>query len=264
MKKLPLILFACLLFIFACENSKKSETKSDSTIKNMKTYSVDACNDKGTPFMALDVCKHAASIGIYNPDINDIWLQKNMMIWNDSSSLQIINKKITFDSIASMPALVGGTAYIIGVDPSGKNMGRLSQGVIVSNTAVLAALGGTPIVAGGTSRQIILGNGTYRADDYYNTVNTSGGAGQAVFYLTSDKTSSGTALYSTIDNVTPGVNNADLNYSFGWIYNSGTKALTVTAKAANGINVSLLGLTLLGTPQAAANGVPVLVTVKGH
>lgn len=101
-------------------------------------------------------------------------------------------------------------------------------------------------------------------NDYTNTAIVSGGAGVAIFYLTNDKTSTGTALYTNINYVNPIVNNADLNYSYGWAYNSTTKALTVTTKAAVGLNISLLGLTLLGVPSPVANGTSVQILVKGN
>lgn len=97
---------------------------------------------------------------------------------------------------------------------------------------------------------------------YYNTVAVSGGAGTSVYYLTSDKTSSGTALYTTIDAVIPIVNDPTTNYTYGWSYNSGTKALTVTTKYSPGLVVGIL--TLLGLPQNAPNGTNVQVVVTGH
>lgn len=102
------------------------------------------------------------------------------------------------------------------------------------------------------------------AVDYTNTVAVAGGAGNAVFYLTSDKTSTGTALYTTVTYVNPVVNDSTVNYTYGWSYNAGTKALTVNVKQATGINVALLGLTLLGVPANVANGVNVQVLVKGN
>lgn len=99
---------------------------------------------------------------------------------------------------------------------------------------------------------------------YEHTVAVAGGAGNAVFYITSDKTSTGTALYSTIDYVNPIINDSTINYSYGWSYNTGTKALTVNAKNSLGLNIALLGLTLLGTPSNVANGTNVFVYVKGH
>ncbi len=117
----------------------------------------------------------------------------------------------------------------------------------------------------GNANQYVKGNGDYAVlptGDYYNTVNVAGGAGQAVFYLTSDKTSGGTALYTTIDAVIPIINDATQNYTYGWSYNAGTKALTVTAKTNLTAVISLLTVVL--GPTNVANGVPVQVVVKGH
>ncbi len=99
-------------------------------------------------------------------------------------------------------------------------------------------------------------------NDYTNTVAVSGGAGQAVFYITSDKTSSGTALYSTIDAVIPLVNDASQNYTYGWSYNSTTKALTVTCKT--NLTAVIALLTVILGPTNAPNGTNINVTVKGH
>lgn len=100
--------------------------------------------------------------------------------------------------------------------------------------------------------------------DYTNTAAVAGGAGNAVFYLTSDKTSTGAALYTNVTYVSPIVNDSTVNYTYGWSYNAGTKALTVNVKQATGINVALLSLTLLQTPNNVANGTSVQVLVKGN
>lgn len=100
--------------------------------------------------------------------------------------------------------------------------------------------------------------------DYTNSGVVAGGAGNVVFYLTSDKTSTGTALYTNVNYVNPIVNDSAVNYTYGWSYNAGTKALTVNVKSATGLYISLLNLTLLGTPANVANGVNVSVLVKGN
>ncbi len=98
-----------------------------------------------------------------------------------------------------------------------------------------------------------------------NTVNVAGGAGNAVFYLTSDKTSTGTALYANaITFVAPIINDATTNYTYGWTVSPDRKVLTVNTKAATGLYVGLLGLTLLSAPANTANGTTVVVGVKGY
>lgn len=99
--------------------------------------------------------------------------------------------------------------------------------------------------------------------DYAHNATTTGTTGNAVFYLTSDKTSTGTALYTNITYVGPIINDSALNYTYGWSYNPATKALTVNAKSAAGINVALVGLTLLGAPVNVAAGTQIFVLVKG-
>lgn len=98
--------------------------------------------------------------------------------------------------------------------------------------------------------------------DYTNTATVTS-AGNAIFYLTSDKTSTGTALYTNLNFVAPIVNDSVSNYTYGWSYNSTTKALTVNVKASPALNVAAMGLTVLGIPANVANGTSVQVLVKG-
>lgn len=132
------------------------------------------------------------------------------------------------------------------------------------NSLAYSKLTGAPIIYSftGIDKQLTLGNGTYKLDDYYNTVSVAGGVGVAIFYLTSDKTSTGTALYTTLDYVNPFVNDATTNYSYGYSYNSGTKALSVTTNRA--VGVTILSINVLGIPTAVPNGTSIQVLVKGH
>lgn len=98
--------------------------------------------------------------------------------------------------------------------------------------------------------------------DYTSTTTTT--SGNAIFYLTSDGTSTGTALYTNITYVQPVVNDATLNYTYGWIISVDKKTLTINTKVSTGINIALLGLTLLGTPANVPNGTIVSVLVKGN
>lgn len=109
----------------------------------------------------------------------------------------------------------------------------------------------------------ILNIPTNSAQKEYIGNSTVTSAGNAIFYLTSDGTSTGTALYTSVNYANPFVNDSTVNYSYSWSYNSGTKALTVNVKAATGLNVALVGLTLLGVPANVANGTQVSVLVKG-
>jgi len=106
--------------------------------------------------------------------------------------------------------------------------------------------------------------GSVPKEDYTNTGAIAGGAGNVIFYLTSDKTASGTALYSNVTYVNPIVNDAAINYTYGWTISGDKKTLTVNVKAATGLYVALLNLTLLGTPANVANGVSVSVLAKGN
>lgn len=101
-------------------------------------------------------------------------------------------------------------------------------------------------------------------EDYTNT-STITSSGNVTFYLTNDKTSTGTALFSNVSYVCPLVNDSTVNYTYQWTtYNATTKSITVNVKATPVLNVSALSLTLLGVPANAANGTPVQVLIKGN
>jgi hypothetical protein len=114
---------------------------------------------------------------------------------------------------------------------------------------------------GGTGRWVKETEFATIKKDYVNSVAVAGGAGVATFYLTSDKTSSGTALYSNIDSVLPIVNDAANNYTYGWAVSMDKKTLTVTTKLTSGVTV--LGISVLAAPTNAANGTIVCAMVKG-
>lgn len=243
MKK-TLLLFAISLFVFSCKEKKESvvSTYETQSIQYKAFKLLEDCADNGTPYGVPDNCSKNWWVTIYK-DFQTPGTGKNIIQVKDSSYIKFFSKVIYLDSLKN-PFTAGTSDYLLNIDANGK--------IGVSNYTTLkipyANVIGAPSII----------------QDYTNTVNTSGGAGQTVYYLTSNKLSSGTALYTTVDYVAPQVNNSDLNYAFGWSYNATTKALTVTSKAAVGINVSVLGLTLLGAPSVAANGVPVFVLVKGH
>lgn len=93
-------------------------------------------------------------------------------------------------------------------------------------------------------------------------------SGNAVFYLTSDGTSTGTALYPTgaqVDSIQLRCDNeASAPCSFGTpALSNSNKTVTVAVNKTTGVNVALVGLTLLGAP-AAANGTVVKMTVLGN
>lgn len=92
----------------------------------------------------------------------------------------------------------------------------------------------------------------------------AGGAGNVVFYLTDNGLVGGNALFTNVDYVNPLVNDSTINYSYGWTISGDKKTLTVNTKAALGINVALLSLTLLGVPSNVANGIVVTCVVVGN
>lgn len=97
---------------------------------------------------------------------------------------------------------------------------------------------------------------------YTNSGTVAGGAGNVVFYLTNDKTSTGTALYSSMPTVIPIVNDASTNYTYGWTLSPDFKTLTVNVKTSSALNIAALGITVLGVPANVANGTAVRVTIN--
>lgn len=83
-------------------------------------------------------------------------------------------------------------------------------------------------------------------------------SGVAVYQLTADNTSTGTALCSNpiAASVSPVVNDATASYQFGWAFSNSNKTLTVTANKLSTANI-LTGL--LG--QTSANGSTVNLSV---
>lgn len=99
--------------------------------------------------------------------------------------------------------------------------------------------------------------------DYYNTATTT--SGTATFYLTDNKLSTGTALYSQINYVNPLVNNVNGNYTFGWTVSPDLKTLTVQSRVAtNTAVIALIGISVLGSTVQVPNGTTIQVLVKGQ
>lgn len=96
---------------------------------------------------------------------------------------------------------------------------------------------------------------------YAYSGSTVGTTGNVVFYLTSDKTSTGTALFSSEPVITPIVNDASANYTYGWTLSADKKMLTVNVKYAPLVSVALVGL-VLAAPINVAAGIQVRVMVK--
>lgn len=118
-------------------------------------------------------------------------------------------------------------------------------------------------VPGGAGRYIFFEK--MAISDYAHNASVSGGAGNVTFYLTSDKTASGTALFTNVTSVIPFVNDSTQNYTYSYsAYNPTTKSITVNVKVSAGLNVALVGLTLLGVPANVPNGTNVYVLVKGN
>lgn len=100
------------------------------------------------------------------------------------------------------------------------------------------------------------------------TASATVASGVAVFYLTADGTSTGTALFPTgpiTSSLNWFVNSASTLYLANPVWSNSNKTLTLTVNSASSTGtISLLGLNLLGSPTAAANGVTVNISVSGY
>lgn len=93
------------------------------------------------------------------------------------------------------------------------------------------------------------------------SVAVAGGAGNAVFNLTNDGTSTGTSLCPNgvmLNSPNLSVNDATAPYQFSWAWSNSNKTMTVLAQKASGLAV--LTFTLLGIPAPVANGTSVNAT----
>lgn len=94
------------------------------------------------------------------------------------------------------------------------------------------------------------------------TAVVSGGAGNAVFNITNDGTSTGTALCpngTMLNSPNLSVNDATAPYQFSWAWSNSNKTMTVLSQKASGLAV--LTFTLLGIPAPVPNGTSVNATL---
>lgn len=115
-------------------------------------------------------------------------------------------------------------------------------------------------IVAGKIRQVVLTIGLADLPIYTNTGSTT--SGTVVFYLTSDKTSTGTALFpTTVSYLKAEVNDANSGYNYSYALTNANKTLTVTVKVASG--VTLLGISVLAAPVSVANGTSVSILALG-
>lgn len=144
---------------------------------------------------------------------------------------------------------------------SGQSISISSGNTIViptQTTAVTISSSNTLITVSGSHPNFTIGSPLIA--DYTNTVSTTGGV--ATFYLTSDKTATGTALYSNVTYVNPVVNDVTTNYIYGWTLSGDKKTLTISAK--NSSLVTILSISVVAAPTNVVNGTIVSVLVKGN
>lgn len=115
-------------------------------------------------------------------------------------------------------------------------------------------------IVAGKIRQVALSIGLADLPIYTNTSTTT--SGTVIFYLTSDKTATGSALFpTTINFMKAEVSDANSGYNYSYAITNSNKTLTVTVKVASG--VTLLGISVLAAPVNVANGTSVNILVLG-
>lgn len=125
-------------------------------------------------------------------------------------------------------------------------------------TAITLASSNTLITITGSHPSFTVGSSLMAT--YSNTASTTSGV--AVFYLTNNKTSSGTALYSDVSYVNPVINDVSTNYLYGWTISVDKKTLTISAK--NSSLVTILTISVVAAPTNVTNGTVISVLVKGN
>lgn len=150
------------------------------------------------------------------------------------------------------------------------------SGYGITDGATTTALATKLTIPSGTTSQYVRGDGTLATTPviqaYEGTTQRTGtfpifksvtvSGGTAVFNLTSDGTSGGTALFPNgviADSVNATVSDATASYQMSWAFSNSNKTLTVTANKLTTANI-LTGV--LG--QATANGSVVKLSVWGY
>lgn len=154
----------------------------------------------------------------------------------------------------------------------------MTVSIALDSVTAMKTLIATKAPKNGTSSQYIKGDGTFGTystggEVIYNngslvsspknyTGSSTATTGVATFYLTTNGLSSGTAIFTNVNDILSIVNDATTNYTYGWSISTDKKTLTVTSKYSPGLVVGLL--TLLGVPVNVPNGTSVSVLVKGN
>lgn len=216
--------------------------------------------------------------------------------WNSSSGLSQITNKPTLSAIATSGSYtdLSGKPSLSTIATSGSYTdltGKPSLATVATSgaytdltgkpsLATVATTGAYTDLSGKPSLATVATTGSYgdlsgapsigkayigttqKVDSFRIYKNATVSAGVAVFNLTDDGLSTGTALFSNevyTDSVNVAVSDATASYQMSWVFSNSNKTLTVTANKLTTANI-LTGL--LG--QAAANGAVVKLVVEGR
>lgn len=92
----------------------------------------------------------------------------------------------------------------------------------------------------------------------------SGGAGNVVFNLTTDGTTSGPAIFTNIHFMKAEINDSSTNYNYAYTITNSNKLLTINCKSPAILTPALLGISVLGLAVNTANATTVTIIVKGN
>lgn len=172
------------------------------------------------------------------------------------SYLSIANDRVTVSGTAQLQNMnVSGSVYM----PNPDAVGGMVAVVDASGKLYLASPTISALSALTTSPVSVYNSATLLIQPKVLIKSGTVSAGTAVFYLTLDGTSGGTAMFANVYGVNVDVNASDAAYGYSWALSNANRTLTVSVVKPG----TLLALGLLPY-VSAANGVNINVRVFGN
>lgn len=178
----------------------------------------------------------------------ELWVaNEGSGIWLSNLDKEIELHDIPESEITGLTTDLSGLTSSVSSNTS--SISSLSSSIATLNTKLATSTYYNDIA---TSSKTLMYNGT-----------TSGGT--VTFYLTTDGTSSGTALCpGSIGQVNVVANDPSNNFGLGWTLTNSNKTMTVTANVRSFTTTTVAGVSVLGSSSlsAAPNGTPVYAFVS--
>lgn len=162
---------------------------------------------------------------------------------------------------------VQGTVRATGFSGNGSLLTNIPNAGI-SGLATVATTGSYTDLINKPSVDQVYDGTTLRSNAVWYVSSATVTSGIAVFQLTTDGTSTGTSVFPNgvlLKSVSPTPNDATAVFGYSWLFSNSNKTLTVTVNKSSPTGViALLGINILGSPVAAANGTVVNISVVGY